>query len=222
VAQEDAGKGEYQVPLEVYDQLERATPEERADIVLRLIEEHPEYGLELPAREGKRANLAHVNLSPAALRARLENLGVASAPWWDADLQRADLLYADLQGANLLYADLRGAMLEYANLQGASLVEANFEGADLRLANLQRADLLDAKFQGANLAESRRDGVDLSTCDLTHISISGAWLDRTRLWRWEQLGGAIGEELEAEDRKLEARDRAWRYGEAKRGYLALK
>ena len=47
-------------------------------------------------------------------------------------------------------------------------------------------------------------------------------MDRTRLWRWEQLGGAIGEELEAEDRKLEARDRAWRYGEAKRGYLALK
>jgi hypothetical protein len=46
-------------------------------------------------------------------------------------------------------------------------------------------------------------------------------LDRTRL-RWEYLGGAIGEELKAEDRKLSAAERAREYGEAKRGYLVLK
>ncbi|GAG31704.1 unnamed protein product, partial [marine sediment metagenome] len=35
---------------------------------------------------------------------------------------------------------------------------------------------------------ARLQGIDLSNATITHIYISGAWLDRTRL-RWEQLGG---------------------------------
>jgi hypothetical protein len=49
----------------------------------------------------------------------------------------------------------------------------------------------------------------LSAAIITRIRISDAWLDRTRL-TWEQLGGAIGEDLAGE------------YGRAKRGYLILK
>jgi hypothetical protein len=51
--------------------------------------------------------------------------------------------------------------------------------------------------------------VSLAGCDLTHAHFADAWLDRTRLLR-EQLGGAIGEELDGE------------YELARRGYLALE
>jgi len=35
----------------------------------------------------------------------------------------------------------------------------------------------------------------LTECDVTHIHVSGAWLEKTRLQR-SQLGGALGEEQE--------------------------
>jgi uncharacterized protein YjbI with pentapeptide repeats len=223
-AQEEADQGEYRVPLEVYDQLERATPDERVDIVLRLIEEHQKHRLELPERDGRSACLDHVNLSSSMLRARLEKLGFDSATWWDTDLEGANLRMARLQGANLqdaylqganlgmaelqganlwdanlegaclLSAKLRGAGLEGANLQGANLGIAHLQGAKLQGANLQGANLWSANLHGADLHGARLNGVDLSTCDLTHIWISGAWLDRTRL-RWEQLGAWFIERL---------------------------
>jgi hypothetical protein len=64
--------------------------------------------------------------------------------------------------------------------------------------------------------------VDLLNCaSLVHISIENAWLDHTRLRR-EQLGGAIGEELDAKNKQLPAQKRAKRYASAKHAYLALK
>jgi len=57
MTQGEAKTGKYQVPLEIYERLAEATPEEKTDIVLRLIEEHPEGRLELPARDGVRADL---------------------------------------------------------------------------------------------------------------------------------------------------------------------
>jgi hypothetical protein len=117
----------------------------------------------------------------------------------NAGLPGVDLGGVSLKGAYLWNANLQDANLEYTNLQGVNLERGNLQGANLLNANLQDADLREAKLQG----------VDLSSATITHIHISGAWLDRTRL-RWEQLGGAIGEELASE------------YGAAKQGYLALK
>ncbi len=209
-----------------YKLLEQATPEERTGIVRRLIEEHPNKKLELPVRNGERANLQDADLQDADLRgAKLQGANL-----WDADLQGADLLRAKLQGAflwgaNLQNADLWGANLQDAKLQGANLQGAklggadlqgaNLRGADLQVADLRVADLQDADLGGANLqvaklGYAKLQGVDLSIVgSINHIYIGGAWLDKTRLRR-KQLGGAIGEELDGA------------YEGAREGYLVLK
>src|SRR3972149_3621259 len=66
---------------EVYARLEKSTPEEKTDIVLRLIKEHPEHRLVLPSRFGQRVNLSKSNLQ-------------------GADLECADLRSANLEDAN--------------------------------------------------------------------------------------------------------------------------
>jgi hypothetical protein len=86
-----------------------------------------------------------------------------------------------------------------AKLENTTLWDANLQGAYLDFANLR----------DAYLKSARLERVNVSNCNIAHIHVGGAWLDRTRL-RWEQLGGAIGEELAGE------------YGTAKQGYLALK
>jgi uncharacterized protein YjbI with pentapeptide repeats len=275
---------------EIYEQLETATPGEKADIVLWLIEEHPDHRLILPDRGDFYADLQGINLNRETLEKRGEQSGNEKPIWWDASHQGANLQYANLQGADLEYAnlqgafliganlqdailrlanledveffranlqgvdftegklqgahlwhanlqdavltdanlqdasltnsDLEGADLEYANLQGAHLWHANLQGAFLTGANLQRADLMeanlqgaylmDANLQGARLTEAELQGVDLFKVDnLTNVYISDAWLDKTRLRR-EQLGEAIGEEIDED------------FSAAKRGYLALK
>jgi uncharacterized protein YjbI with pentapeptide repeats len=213
---------------EAYDLLANATPEEKADIVLWLIEEHPEGRLELPEMNGLCADLSEVDLSRDTLKAKCTQLNY-EPPWWDieshstglwfadlrgANLESANLQCANLQGADFQSADLQGANLQDAKLAGANLqdtilVDTDFRSADLGRTDLQNAILVIACFQSADLRDARLQGVELSLCDITHVYISGAWLDRTRLRR-EQLGGAIGEELDG------------KYGEAKQGYLALK
>ena len=235
IAREEANKGEYQVPLEVYDQLEKATPEERANAALRLIEEHPEHRLELPARDGKHANLSSVDLSPPVLREKLEKLDAVSAPWWDADLQGANL-----KGANLREANLQGANLEHANLQEANLEHADvrraylgkadlqmsklfltdfrasdlnlaiFQGADVYKTDFEDADLSHANFQSAVLMDSNPTASTIEQAErgLEGIYLFRAFLHRTELNK-ERLGEGIGEE----------HDRRW--FEAKEAYLAL-
>ncbi len=68
----------HQVPSEVYKELKQATPEQERDIILRLIEEHPRGRLELPERDGMRADLSHVDLSSDALREIKNRSGLSS------------------------------------------------------------------------------------------------------------------------------------------------
>jgi len=314
-----AESAKYQVPgQEAYERLAIASPLERGELVLRLIEEHPQGRLELPVRGGLQGILDGIDLSRPALEGR-QGQAPPNAPWWDAerrgaslrraDLRGAGLSLANLQAADLAEADLRQALLRGANLQGARLEEANLQGADLagadlrgavlggadlggamledanlqgaslrfvhgpgavlETANLQGADLWGARlegavlagadlqkavlaeadlrgadlagadlrgavlgqadlrgarlqgadlrgtilsrvnFEGAVLKDAKLQGMVLSDCNLTHVHVSGAAIDKTQ-FRREQLGDAIGEEL------------AGQYEEARLGYLALE
>ncbi len=162
------------------------------------------------------ANLFEANLQGAYLGhadlqgASLVDANLHGASLGNANLQEAVLTYADFQEASLGGANLQQASLRYANLQEASLVEAILREASLTYADLRGASLGGANLQGANLTYSNLEKVDFFAAE----SLEGAYfynavLDDTRLKR-EQLGGAIGEELEG------------KYGEAKEAYLALK
>ena len=97
---------------------------------------------------------------------------------------------ADLQGANLLGAKLQKAILRGVKLQKVNLTAADLQGAELSYSHLEKVD-----FFGAESLEG--------------AYFYNAFLDDTRMRR-EQLGEAIGEELDG------------RYDEAKEAYLALK
>jgi uncharacterized protein YjbI with pentapeptide repeats len=318
IAPNNAESEKYQAPAQAYERLATASPLERTELVLRLIEQHPQGRLELPARDGLQAVLDGADLSRSSLEGRMAQAPVG-APWWDAErrgagLRRADLRGAglslvNLQAADLAESDLRQALLRGANLQGARLEEANLQGADLagadlrgavlsgselggamledanllgaslrfvhgagavfETANLQGADLWGARlegavlagadlrnatlaeadlrgadltgadlrgaalgqadlrgarlqgadlrgailtrvnFEGAVLKDAKLQGMVLSDCNLTHVHVSGAAIDKSQ-FRREQLGDAIGEEL------------AGRHEEARLGYLALE
>jgi len=142
----------------------------------------------------------------------------------EANLQRANLAVADLQGANLHSANLHETILWWANLQEAvvmfvdlqytTLWGAELQGAKLRFSNLQGtgplSGLQHANLQGADLSHSHLEKMDFfDTRSLEGACFYSAFLDDTRL-RSEQLGVAIGEELDG------------RFDEAKEAYLALK
>jgi uncharacterized protein YjbI with pentapeptide repeats len=203
---------------ETYERLEKSTPEEKTDLVLKLIEEHPEHRLELPQRDEQRANLAGLDLSRETLARK--RIGMTTPPWWSIKYNGANLAKANLQGAilnsgnfegaNLYYAQLQNAGLFGANLKGAYLYNADFQDARLVFVNLQSTTLSYVNFRNADLREARLQGVNLSWVgDMSNVSISGAWLDKTRI-QHEKLGNVIGEETEHD------------YANAKRGYLALK
>ena len=168
-----------------------------------------------------RANLQDAYLALANLQGGyLVGANLQEAKLWGANLQGADLEKSDLQGAYLVSADLQGAdlwganlqdaNLEFANLQDADLVGANLQGADLASTNLQDAYLAFANLQDASLSYSHLEGVDLFSAEsLEGAYFYNAFLDGTRMRR-EQLGEAIGEEIEG------------RYYEAKEAYLGLK
>jgi len=178
-----------------------------------------------------RANLEDASLASANLQgAYLGDANLQGANLWSANLQGAHLAFANLQGAYLALANLQGAFLTGANLQGACLARVNLQGAHLAFANLQDAYLADANLQGAfltgaNLQDACLGGANLQGADLAYSHLEGvdffgaaslegayfynAFLDGARMRR-EQLGGAIGEEIEG------------RYDEAKEAYLGLK
>ena len=168
-----------------------------------------------------RANLQKADLSRANLqRAWLEGADLRKANLWDTNLEKANLEDADLQEAYLSGADLREVKLWGADLQWAWLLAANLQGGDLRRANLQRAtlsaaDLREALLEGANLQRTNLSGANLSWVNVLGVetmhgtNIYRAILDHTQLTK-EQLGGAIGEELEGE------------WYRAREAYLALK
>lgn len=136
---------------------------------------------------------------------------------------------ADLSGADLWGAKLKGIEAERARFCRTRLDEADCSGADLVAADLtsatfRRANLTGARLRGAVLRDAVLDGADLSgadlggavmphivltSCNLHHIRIAGAWLDRTRL-RAHQLGGMTGEEAAEE------------FEAAREGYIVLE
>ncbi len=171
--------------------------------------------MELPVIDGERADLSYLNLSLEAVRHFLPQAR-ETRKWWgpayiDAmltdrrrkavKLERADLRGAILIDADLRGVNLRGAQLKEANLYGANLQNADLSGADLEGAALIYADLRDAKLYGTNLEHAhllaaRLEHVDLTQAHVTALDIDGnTSLDRTKLRR-EQLGPALGSELE--------------------------
>lgn len=178
--------------------------------ILKLVEENggPE-GLDLSDKD-----LSGIDLGREAIEAELEKARERApdeTPVWcylhplDINVAGADLREVDLSGTNLQEADLQGANLQRADLQGANLQGTKLWGTDLQGANLWGADLRRACLVGLDLQGAGLFGAK---------SLEGAYfyralVDDTRLER-EQLGGAIGEELEGE------------YGLAKEAYLALK
>src|SRR3712207_394993 len=92
------------VSPDIYATLAAAAPEQKSEIVLHLIEEHPAGRLELPCQGERRADLHQVDLSRETLRARLGAWALPGSllpdcpAWWHGDLVGADLRCADLSG----------------------------------------------------------------------------------------------------------------------------
>lgn len=156
------------------------------------------------------ANLSHASLRFAQLKESfLEHASLEGADLWGARMHGASLARAAMRGALLHEADLSGADLTRADLRDANLERANCEGAtfnqaDLRCANLQGVNFRNAKLQGTQLSD-----LDLTECEISHVWLSDAVLDNTKL-HVEQINGVVGEELAAE------------YAQAQRAYHALE
>src|SRR5581483_7211111 len=145
------------VPDPSYQALADAAPAERAQRVLRWIEEHAQGRLELPAHDGIRATLDGIDLGRERFQ-KLEGGGETSPRCWNTEHQALDLRRANLRGASLRHANLHGALLEAAILAGADLAGTNLQGADLAGADLQGALLEDADLRKAVLRFAKGRG----------------------------------------------------------------
>jgi uncharacterized protein YjbI with pentapeptide repeats len=193
----DEAPGKYRtdtprVASAIFERLAAATPTERVEIVLRLIEEHPQGRLELPAHDGLHAVLDEINLGADAIESRSDRL--VDVPWWDVESRGICLRSADLRGASLRGANLANACLEQANLQDVQLGQANLQAAKLDGADLRRADLAGANLVGAALHEADLRGTMLEDADMRQASIrfanlTDAVLEATNL-RQADLWGA--------------------------------
>lgn len=187
-----------------YQALADADPAQRAQHVLRLIQEHADGRLELPSRQGIRATLDEINLRRDRLIAGIE-AHRQRPPWWNEERQALVLRRADLRGASLRHAELPGALLEEANLAEADLAGADLQGVDLggadlrgallEDADLRRAVLRFARGQGSIWESARLEGADLWGADLCRADLSGA-----------HLQGATLEEVNLEQAELSGAD----------------
>src|SRR5438128_889033 len=148
------------VSLPAYGRLAASGPVERTELVLQLIQNHPQGRLELPICDGQPAILNEVQLGYKGLQRRVAP-GTGAPAWWSSDTQGVCLKGARLQGAHLTLADLQCADLREADLRGAVLRGADLRGAVLERANLRGADLAGANLQGAEFGEA-----DLQECKL--------------------------------------------------------
>ena len=184
---------------QIYKRLAGHSSSERADLMLQLIEEHPQGRLELPALGRVNAVLDGVDVSRLALESRLGE-AESSTPWWNAQRQGVSLHHADLRGASLSQAnlqnadltesDLRRAVLRGANLQAARLEEANLQGADLAGADLRGAVLSGADLGGAMFEDARMEGASLRFIHGTGVVLETAKLQGADLWG-ARLTGAV-------------------------------
>ncbi len=171
-------------PLVIYRRLQKATPEEKTEIVLKLIEAHPEGRLELPKLEGMVADLRRIDLSPGTLKMRLAQWPDETPLWWNGEgvnLGKADLVEVNLQDAILEGANLQDADLEGANLQEVYMVGANLQEAGLGGANLQKANLVLANLQNAILGQANLQEADLVLANLQEAYLWGVNLQKANL-----------------------------------------
>ena len=153
-----------------------------------VLEDHQVW-LRTNKKDGKRADLIHVDLSGANLtgadltKADLTYSNLTDANLSGANLTKADLTYSNLKYADLSWADLTKANLVHANLVHANLNQANLEcvclyKADLSGAYLYEANLADADLQYANLSEANLKRTNLSEVDLEHVELHCAVLPK--------------------------------------------
>jgi hypothetical protein len=196
----------------IFEQLDRLTVDERRRYLIKLIECQQPSPLRLPARDGLRANLSGgVDLSSRTL---LEEYGLRCLKrktWWSISLQ----------GLNLEGADLSGAEMWGCNLQGVDLMRANLAGANLQTADLRGGWFAQSNLQGANLRFALLQDTQLYGADLTHVYLSDAQLWNTR-FNHRQIGGSIGEEIDARRQGADAISRAKDFEKARRAYAAIK
>jgi uncharacterized protein YjbI with pentapeptide repeats len=178
---------EPRVPPATYEQLAAASPAERSELILRLIQDHPHGRLELPVQDGRVAVLDEVRLGRDALRDR-PRPATGQPPWWSLDIQGLNLRGADLRGARLVLADLQGADLSGADLSGAVLRGTDLRGAVLEKAVLRGADLAGADLRGAALGEADLqqtmfEDANLQDAQLRFADLRGACLEKADLRR---------------------------------------
>jgi uncharacterized protein YjbI with pentapeptide repeats len=179
---------------DLYRRLAAGTPPERLDLLLRLIEAHPQGRLDLSARDGLQARLDGIDLSPRGVQARL-NASAGFPAWWEPEGEVVNLRRAGLQGASLRLANLQGVLLEEADASGADLAGVNLQGAALAGASLEGALLEDADLQDASLRFARLEKAVLEGGKLPRADLWGA-SGRVAVLAGADLQGAILEEAD--------------------------
>ncbi|MBE7198807.1 MAG: pentapeptide repeat-containing protein [Parafilimonas terrae] len=156
------------------------------------------------------AQFGHAAMRFADLsKALLDGANFAEADLWGTDFTGADADDTVFRGARLDEAKLGDTNLTQADFEGASLTKAILVDSRLRGANFTGAKLDGADFSGADLSDANLVRLNLATCRLRHARFAGAWLNGTRM-QVEQLGGAVGEEVEGS------------FAAAQTSYLALE
>jgi uncharacterized protein YjbI with pentapeptide repeats len=177
---------------DVYASLEQVAPARKTEIILRLIEAHPQGNLELPKRDGVRANLSKVDLSDNTIWRRDDlKINLQQANLQEANLAGVKLQHADLSGANFQHADLTGADLRNADLRYTDLRNADLAGADLRNARLFGADLQNAGLRSTSLQNASLRSADLQNADLRHADLQDTDLRHADLRSADLLGANL-------------------------------
>ncbi|MBB3938233.1 pentapeptide repeat-containing protein [Aureimonas phyllosphaerae] len=141
--------------------------------------------------------------------ALLDGADFEGADAWGADFSGADADRTIFRKARLDEANLSDVNLTYSDFAGASLKGTKLRGSRLRGANFTGATLGGTDFEDADLSDTRLIRLDLSSCNLRRARFNGAWMEGCRI-RIEQLGGALGEEIDKN------------YDAARGGYAALE
>ncbi len=126
--------------------------------------------------------------SPCSHGAVLEHAHLNGADLWGASGEGTLCAHADFSQAILREASFPGMQAERVCLRGADLWNASLAGLTCAVPTCATRICHHTKLRGAILSEARLQGLVLYDCDITHVYLADAWMDRTML-RQEQLGG---------------------------------